>query len=263
MSDVRVELRLLPSRALSSLSEVSAPRNPLPSSVRPRMFLSDRAIPERSVRRSPPPSSSFSRPAPGAAAISPPTGTCGLFGGPAGEVHVLVSQQPDRLDRRARARPHAGDDLAVDLVDDPHALVRGVRREVHLEHVADRHAVQADGVARHEAGGGVEVRLEGELLLEEVGAPPDHEDREHDERRARRGRRAPRGNGGGRMSWSPALSPPTERPGTSRCRRGTPWRGSIPAGPDGPPGPPRRKSRRTGTGPGEGTRDGRRRSGRS
>ena len=80
LSEWSVALKLLPSCSLSSLLEVIAPRKPSPFSVRPRMFLSDLAIAERSVSRSPLPSRSFSRPAPGAARDLAADGDLGLVG---------------------------------------------------------------------------------------------------------------------------------------------------------------------------------------
>jgi hypothetical protein len=93
-NEASVEFRLLPSRALSSLSEVRAPRNPFPCSVRRRMFFNDRAMPERSASRSPPPSSSFSIPAPGAAGIMPPISTSGSSAVPPSRSTYLSPRRP-------------------------------------------------------------------------------------------------------------------------------------------------------------------------
>ena len=86
--------RLLPSRTLSSLFVVIAPRKPSPFSVRPRMFRRDLAIAERSVRRSPLPSRSFSRPAPWAGGISPPIGTSGSSALPPSSSMYLSPSRP-------------------------------------------------------------------------------------------------------------------------------------------------------------------------
>ena len=94
LSDVSVAVRLLPSRSLSSLSVVRAPRNPFPCSVRARMFFRDRAMPERSARRSPPPSSSFSMPAPGAGGMAPPISTSGSSAVPPSSSTYLSPSRP-------------------------------------------------------------------------------------------------------------------------------------------------------------------------
>jgi hypothetical protein len=123
VKDAKVAFRLLPRRSLSSLSVVSAPRKPLPCSVRPRMFLSDRAMAERSVSRSPPPSSSFSIPVPGAAgsALDPASGSSAV------PQRVVLVMGPivliDHASCAAAAPP------SVDVVNDAHRAVGGIGRQ--------------------------------------------------------------------------------------------------------------------------------------
>ena len=190
-SEVSAALRLLPRRSLSSLSLVRAPRNPF-ALLGPAEDVLQGPRDGREVREQV--AAAFQqlldarRPAP--AGSSPPISTSGSSAVPPFELDVLVAEQADRLDRRPRpshqlarldlALAQPGRGPPVHVVHDPDRPVGRVGREDDLDHVADRHAVQPHGVARHEARRGVESRLVRELLDEEVRPLPDHENADHD-----------------------------------------------------------------------------------
>ena len=118
LSEWSASLKLLPSSLLSGLSDVIAPRNPSPFSVRPRIALRDLAMAPRSVRRSPLPSRNFSRPGPGRGRDLAADRHLGLRRQASGELDVLVAEESPRLDRGPRALAEHRRPPPHDVVDD-------------------------------------------------------------------------------------------------------------------------------------------------